>query len=321
MIQGKTAFWSALFLATAFVASAAATTGTVKADRVNVRGAAGLNGEVITQLAKGESVTILEPVTIKAGKGEPANWLKIALPANTPLWVNAAFVGTNDLVTARKLNVRGGPGENFSVLARLEKGAALKVLRKEHEWLEIQAPDGAAAFVVASFIEITGTSSEASAKKDAAKPVAAAKPEPTPVVPPKPVAPPTEVKTEPAPVVAHDKPPEPEAPKPVVVPPPVPVPVVTPAAVTTVTADTVPPVGRKVFREGIVRRDLHINTPSYFSLEDRETGNKIAFLVANAQKFDLSRHIGMRVVISGEEFLDERWKRTPILKVETLDLP
>jgi uncharacterized protein YraI len=314
MIQGKSAFSGALFLASALLASAA--TGTVKVDRVNVRGAAGLNGEVITQLAKGEAVTILEPVTVKAYKGEPSNWLKIVLPANTPLWVNASFVGTNDTVSAKKLNVRGGPGENFSVVARLEKGAALKVLRKEGGWLEVQAPEGAAAFVVASYIEVVGSSGGLA--KTESKPSVSAKPVPVAIPEPKPIAPLTEIKPEPAPIVAQDKQPEPEAPKPAPVPVPPPASVAVPAPVV---VDTTGSVGRKVFREGIVRRDLHINTPSYFSLDDRETGNKIAFLVANAQNFDLHRYIGSRVVISGEEFLDDRWKRTPILKVETLDLP
>ena len=313
MISVKIAGLSALLAASTLVVSAE--TGTVKADRVNVRGVAGMTGEVITQLGKGESVTILEPVVVKAAKGDPTNWFKIALPANTPLWVNAAFVGTNQTVSAKRLNVRGGPGENFSVVARLEKGADLKVLRRENDWLEIQAPEGAAAYVVASFIEVAGkpATSEVPAK-------------PAPIATPEAKTPPVaEIKPEPSPVVAHDtKPaipqaapvPESTVPTPSVAPAPS---VSAPAA--PMTADGVQAVARKVFREGIVRRDLHVNTPSYFNLEDRYSGEKIAFLIVNEQKFELWRYIGSRVILSGEEFLDDRWKRTPIIKIETLDLP
>ena len=313
MISVKIAGLSALLAASTLVVSAE--TGTVKADRVNVRGVAGMAGEVITQLGKGESVTILEPVVVKAAKGDPTNWFKISLPANTPLWVNAAFVGTNQTVSAKRLNVRGGPGENFSVVARLEKGADLKVLRRENDWLEIQAPEGAAAYVVASFIEVTGkpASSEAPAK-------------PAPIATPEAKTPPVaEIKPEPSPVVAQDtKPaipqaapvPEPAVPRPSVAPAPR---VSAPAA--PMTPDGVQAVARKVFREGIVRRDLHVNTPSYFNLEDRYSGEKIAFLIVNEQKIELWRYIGSRVILSGEEFLDDRWKRTPIIKIETLDLP
>src|SRR5262245_790992 len=42
---------------------------TVKQDRVNVRGQASMIGEVITQLKKGESITILDEVTAKAKPG------------------------------------------------------------------------------------------------------------------------------------------------------------------------------------------------------------------------------------------------------------
>ena len=324
MISGKTVGLAALFVASASVAFAE--TGTVKADRVNVRGMAGMAGEVITQLSKGESVTVLEPVVVKASNGDPTNWFKIALPANTPLWVSAAFVDTNRTVSAKKLNVRGGPGENFSVVARLEKGAELKVLRREGDWLEVQAPAGSAAYVVASFIELSVKSGLAEAPAQVA-PVVVPEAKPTPIA---------EIKAEPVPVVARDTKTEAETPKAASAPvipqatpvpePAAPVTSVSPATTVAVSAapvgrDGVPAVARKVFREGIVRRDLHLNTPSYFNLEDRYSGEKIAFLVGNEQKFELWRYIGSRVILSGEEFLDDRWKRTPIIKIETLDLP
>ena len=54
---------------------------TVKQDRVNIRGRAALVAEVITQLHKGESVTVLEEIAVKNPKaGEPAAWAKITMP-------------------------------------------------------------------------------------------------------------------------------------------------------------------------------------------------------------------------------------------------
>jgi len=71
----------------------AAETATISAGTVNVRGRAGFIGEVITRLNQGDPVMILETVTLKNPKaGEPAEWLKIALPANTPVWVHTSFV-------------------------------------------------------------------------------------------------------------------------------------------------------------------------------------------------------------------------------------
>lgn len=97
-------------------------TGTVLEDRLNVRGQPSLAGEVITQLKKGETVSVLEEIAASKPKpGEPAKWLRIQMPANTPVWVSAAYIDAATKTTKpNRLNVRAGPGENFSVVARLE---------------------------------------------------------------------------------------------------------------------------------------------------------------------------------------------------------
>ena len=40
------------------------------------------------------------------------------------------------VVVPNRLNLRAGPGENYSVLGRLEKGAAVKSIRTIEEWME-----------------------------------------------------------------------------------------------------------------------------------------------------------------------------------------
>src|SRR5690606_12802772 len=91
-------------------------TGIVNGQNCNVRGRPSFIGEVITKLNKGEKVTLLEEITLsKTRKDEPANWYKIVMPTNTPVWVSAHFVDPNTkLVLPRKLQVRAGPGENYS---------------------------------------------------------------------------------------------------------------------------------------------------------------------------------------------------------------
>src|SRR5438045_3409611 len=90
----------------------------VVASHVNVRGRAGLKGEVINHLTNGEPVTVLEEVTLKnSGPDEPSAWAKIVLPATTHVWVNSSFLDTtNKTVRPKKLNVRGGPGDRKSVV-------------------------------------------------------------------------------------------------------------------------------------------------------------------------------------------------------------
>src|SRR5205814_10422033 len=65
----------------------------VKRDRVNLRAQATATSEVITQLKKGETVTVLEELSArKHERGEPAKWAKIQLPPNTPVWAYAPYI-------------------------------------------------------------------------------------------------------------------------------------------------------------------------------------------------------------------------------------
>jgi SH3-like domain-containing protein len=124
--------------------------------KINVRGQPSLVGEVITQLQKGDEVTVLEEINVENPKpGDPTNWAKIKLPANTPVWVFAPMV-KNGAVAVSRLNLRAGPGENYSVLGRLDRGEPVKEIRTVEQWSEVQAPPSAYAFVDASLIKPTG---------------------------------------------------------------------------------------------------------------------------------------------------------------------
>src|SRR6267378_4049889 len=89
-----------------------------EANNVNVRGQAKLKSEVVGKLTKGQQVTVLEEVQLKnSGPDEPSAWAKIVLPTNTLVWINTSFIDpANKTVKPKKLNLRSGPGENYSVL-------------------------------------------------------------------------------------------------------------------------------------------------------------------------------------------------------------
>ena len=137
-------------------ASHAAETATISAGTANVRGRAGFIGEVITHLKQGDAITILDRVTLTSPKaGEPAEWLKIALPANTPVWVHGSYVDpASKTVRASRLTVRGGAGINYSVLGFLSQGTAVKEIRREGDWIEIEPTDELHAFVAASVVDL-----------------------------------------------------------------------------------------------------------------------------------------------------------------------
>ncbi|MGZ8940804.1 MAG: SH3 domain-containing protein, partial [Limisphaerales bacterium] len=96
-----------LFLAAARAAEESAI---VDEGRINVRGKPSLIGEVVTQLERGEKVTVLERITNSTPRpGDPTNWAKIKFPNNTPVWVFAPFV-KDGVVSVSRLNVRAGRG-------------------------------------------------------------------------------------------------------------------------------------------------------------------------------------------------------------------
>ena len=185
----------------------------VAADNVNVRGQAGLKGEFITHLNKGDAVTVLSQINLdKHQIDEPAQWAKIAFPTNAHVWVNSAFIdATNKTVLAKKLNLRAGPGENYSVLGVVERGTPLNTLTVRGDWTQIDPPATAYAFIAAMYLkqESTGNLAANPAPSTETQPVPAnppveAQPAPTPAPEPAPVPAPAPTPTpvpEPQPIV------------------------------------------------------------------------------------------------------------------------
>jgi uncharacterized protein YgiM (DUF1202 family) len=295
----------------------------VKRDSVNVRGLPSFTGEVVTQLKQGETVTVLEEITAKDAKPDvPAKWAKIALPTGTPVWVSAQFIDvTTKTVTARRLNLRAGPGENYSILGRVEKGAALKEISTRGDWMEIEAPENAYGFVACELLEM-----KPAAPPVAAPPPAPSNPEPPVTAPPPPPPVPTQ---EPKPEVKSEAPPEPKPeapPETAVTPPPPstplpnPAPAVSPAPdVALPEAPPVPTLPRVVRREGIVAGTVSIQAPTYFELDNVYSGRVMNYLHTTSTNINLKTLSGKRVVVTGEEAVDARWPKTPVLEIETID--
>lgn len=284
-------------------------TATVKQEAVNVRGRSSFIGEVITHLHKGETVTVLEEINLKhPKKDEPSKWAKILMPTNTPVWVSGDYVDSATMTAKSRLNVRGGPGENYSVVARLDKGAPVKEIRKSKGWIEIETPTNAFGYVAADFLDIQ----PASAPAVAANTTPAPAPEPTPAPAP---AEQTTVKPDTAPVAANAN----EQ--------PAPAPVANPAAAAPAPeapapeVSNEPPPKRVVTREGIVHKARNIQSPTNYELHDARTGETIEYLMSATANKTLKPYLGVRVLVTGPEVLDARWKKTPIVEVENIELP
>ena len=233
------------------------------AANINARGQAGLKGEVVTHLKKGDTVTVLGQINLDKHKaGEPAQWAKIALPSSTHAWVKSSYIdATSKTVSAKKLNLRAGPGENFSVLGVIERGTAVNQISTKDDWMQIDPPANSYAFVAAMYL-----------KQEAPAPA----PAPTPV-------------------------PEPQT------------------MATAPSEPTAPPV-RIVSHEGVVRGVVSPVAPTKYELYDPATDVNINYLYTTSKTLDLSRYVGMRIIVTGEEGLDARWKDTPLINIQSIQV-
>jgi hypothetical protein len=176
-------------------------TAIVAEGKINVRGKPSLIGEVITQLEQGEKVTVLERITNSTPRpGDSTNWAKIKLPPNTPVWVFAPFV-KEGVVAVSRLNVRAGRGENYSVIGRINRDHPVKHIRTVEEWMEIEPPTNAYAFVDLDLLQFEGEPPRV--RTTTPPPIEVAQPAtPTPTTPevkPEPVTPSAVVTAEPTP--------------------------------------------------------------------------------------------------------------------------
>ena len=272
---------------------------TIAGKNVNVRGKASFKGEVVTKLQNGDSVTVIEQVILSKPKaGEPSNWAKIAFPASAHVWVHSSYVTAEKTVKPKKLNVRSGAGENYSIVGTLEQGAAVKEISTKGSWTEIEAPASAFAFVAAMFIQ------QAPGGPEAVSPIVT-------IQPPEPTTSPvtdepiiasnttdignTNASAEPTPVVAVN----PNAAAP-------------PAVIEEVL------VPRTVSHEGIVRRSVSIQAPTEYALYAKENNKLINYLYSPTVVLDISRYYGRHIIVSGQEGLDERWINTPVLTIQKI---
>jgi uncharacterized protein YgiM (DUF1202 family) len=275
-----------------------------KQANVNIRGQALYNSEIVGRLKKGDAVTVLEEITLKKAKqDEPSKWYRIVLPPSAGAWVHASFVDAG-AVKATRLNLRGGPGEEYSILGRIEKGAPIKQLETKNGWIKIEAPTNAYGFVAAHLLE--------------KKPVTIATPEvaktPEVAVTPVPTPPPTtETVTPPTTPATPENPTVPPPTTPAVTAPPVTTPVVEPAVDVPVEK-----VKKIVSREGFLKGSVSIQAPTYFELRSLDTGKTIEYIFSPSTNLVLKEFKGQRVIVTGEELLDERWQNTPVIIVDTL---
>jgi len=278
----------------------------VAANHVNVRTKPSIGGEIVTRMTNGEPVTVIEEIKLKhSGPDEPSAWAKIALPSQAAAWVNTKFIdSTNKVVTAKKLNIRGGPGENYGVIGTLQKGDAINEIITQGEWTKIEAPTTGYAFMAAQYLK----------QEPGEMPTPTPAPETNNVEPATPVTPVTETPAVPATTEAPAPAPTNEVP--VAAPAPAPEAAPAPAPAT----EEQPTEPRVVSHEGVVHGTVSIQAPTPYELRAPDTGEVVDYLFTNSKELDLSRYKGLHIIVTGEESLDQRWPHTPLITIQKIQV-
>jgi len=103
-----------------------------------------------------------------------------------------------------------------------------------------------------------------------------------------------------------------------------------PAEVTRVLPQVAPPIQsrttntvtikRVVRREGNVRSTkFNIQAPTYFELTT-DGGKIINYLSGEKAGFKLKDYKGLKVIVTGEEFIEPRFPERPLLEIETIEV-
>ncbi len=316
----------------------------VNGESLNVRSQPAFTSDVLILVKKGQPLTVLEQITLAKPKpNEPTNWARILLPANTAVWVFANYIDTNSMtVSARRINVRARADDLHDVVARLEQGAPVKQVRRTADWIQIEPPTNACGWIASDYLTMAPPAAPPPAAVAAAEPaaapaaaapatnapVAAAAVTTEPVPPPATNSTPESNNATPAtatapPIVA----PEPVATTPAAAPAPAPPAAVpAPAAPAAAPAAAAPEIAsldmkpRLATREGYIRKTLNVQAPADYELRDIRSGALTEYLQPDPKDKNFKKYTGTRAAVTGPEWLDRRWPKTPILRVQTVDL-
>ncbi len=133
----------------------------VTADALNVRSGPGANHTIISQVTKDTVLPFLE---------KQEGWYKVILQGGQAGWISGRFVnhassGENKsqgsellpgtaVVKTAVLNVRSGPGTNYSVSGRVQANIPLPVLEEKDNWYKVLLPGDKEGWIAAWFSEL-----------------------------------------------------------------------------------------------------------------------------------------------------------------------
>jgi len=133
-------------------------------DNTNLRARAGLNVEVTGQVAANQELT---------AKSMDSEWVEVVAPTNIDFWVLGDYLKDGLVVCRQTVNVRVGPGLNFSIVGQLRNGDNVEVRGSHTDWIKIAPPEGCSLWVSRPLVEIVSQMPPSPVRAQIARPAAA----------------------------------------------------------------------------------------------------------------------------------------------------
>ncbi|MBN2684547.1 MAG: SH3 domain-containing protein [Pontiellaceae bacterium] len=115
----------------------------VTGDRVSLRAAPSLNGDLLDRAMRGDELIYLS---------ETNGWAGVQAPKTLDVWVLGEFI-QDDAVLPEKLNVRSGPSLNYPVVAAVRKGDKVEIRSEFNGWVKIVPPEPCLVWISADYVE------------------------------------------------------------------------------------------------------------------------------------------------------------------------
>ena len=118
---------------------------------LNVRSGPGTNYSIKGSLSSGKVVFLLS---------ESNGWYKVKLSNSDTGWVSSSYISKTDTYgkATGNLNVRSGPGTNYSVKTVLISGEVVTINNSSNSWYEIKTSSNITGWVSSKYINITSES-------------------------------------------------------------------------------------------------------------------------------------------------------------------
>jgi SH3-like domain-containing protein len=118
---------------------------TVSASDANIRSGPGTNYDIIWKVNKYYPIKVIK---------KEGSWIRFVDFEGDEGWIYSSLVRKIPSVITIKedCNIRSGPGTNYPIVFKAEKGVAFKILNRKGDWIHVQHADGDKGWIYKSLV-------------------------------------------------------------------------------------------------------------------------------------------------------------------------